>query len=83
MGVVFQKNVLPTLFNFTRVKKSYQSHVGLASPRNIRSSALSYLMDPRGLRVTQDAYFSLFTYSYRQMKSPFGPFIEVKLHLTV
>ena len=26
-GVVFQKNALPTLFNFVRVRKSHQPHV--------------------------------------------------------
>ena len=28
MGVVFQKNALPTLLQFARVKKTYQTHVG-------------------------------------------------------
>ena len=29
MGVVFQKNALPTLLQFARVKKTYQTHVAL------------------------------------------------------
>ena len=27
MGVVFQKNVLPTLFNYVRVRENHQPHV--------------------------------------------------------
>ena len=27
MGVVFQKNALPTLFNYVRVRESHQPHV--------------------------------------------------------
>ena len=42
MGVMFQKNALPTFFNFTRARKSHQSHVeNVLIPQYLRNAIIS------------------------------------------